>query len=206
VRALQGKGIEDIAEVQYTDRKFLAHEYLSTFGAGTGTAIGDEPAGDVLFPELDFFTNDSWALVRAQASGRGYPLLILNRYAKGILYILTIPDNFNDLYRLPVAVTTALKSYVMRGFPVRLDGPAQVALFAYDNHTFIVESYRAEEASVRISILGRTATLRNLATGETLTAQAPATGNRRRGMAGEPLVSFETKLHPHSYAVFAVEP
>jgi len=206
LRALQEKGIEDIAEVQYTDRKFLAHEYLSTFGAGTGSAIGDEPAGDVLFPELDFLTNDSWALVRAQSSGRGYPLMILNRYSKGILYIWTIPDNFNDLYRLPVAVTTALKSFVMRGFPVRLDGPAQVALFAYDNHAFIVESYRAESASVRISVPGRTATLRNLVTGEVLTAQPPPAGNRRRGMAAEPLVSFVTKLPPHSYAVFAVQP
>ena len=38
LRALQGKGIEDIVEVRYTDRKILAHEYSSGFGAGNGTA------------------------------------------------------------------------------------------------------------------------------------------------------------------------
>ena len=27
----------------------------------------------------------------------------MDRYSKGILYVLTIPDNFNDLYRLPAA-------------------------------------------------------------------------------------------------------
>ncbi|HEX4342305.1 MAG TPA: hypothetical protein VH255_02885, partial [Verrucomicrobiae bacterium] len=40
LRALQGKGIEDIAELSYPGRKFLAHEYVSAFGAGDGTAIG----------------------------------------------------------------------------------------------------------------------------------------------------------------------
>jgi hypothetical protein len=154
LRALQGKGIEDIVEAQYTDRKILAHQYLSSFGAGNGTIIGDEKTGDVLFPEIDFLTNDSWALVRALAGGRGYPLLFMNRYSNGILYIWAIPDNFNDLYRLPVEVTSALKNYVMRGFPVRVDSPAQVALFAYDNDTFIVESYLPSETSVRISIAG----------------------------------------------------
>ena len=39
----------------------------------------------------------------------------------------------------------------MRGFPVRLDGPSQVALFAYDNHTFIVESYLPAETDVKVS-------------------------------------------------------
>ena len=205
LRALQGKGIEDIVEARYTDRKILAHQYLSSFGAGNGTTIGDEKASDVLFPELDFLTNDSWALVRALSNGRGYPLMFMNRYSKGILYIWTIPDNFNDLYRLPVAVTSALKSYVMRGFPVRVDGPAQVALFAYDNNTFIVESFLPTETDVKISVAGGGAKLRNLVTGEILTAQPQPQGFRRQPAAGEPQTSFNAHLLPHSYAAFAVE-
>ena len=138
LRALQGKGIEDIVEVQHTDRKILAHEYWTGFGAGSGTTVKDEHKSDVLFPQIDFLTNDAWALVRAMAAGRGYPLLLMDRYSKGVLYVWSIPDNFNDLYRLPPEVAAAIRSYVMTGFPVRIDGPAQVALFAYDNNTFIV--------------------------------------------------------------------
>jgi hypothetical protein len=205
LRALQGKGIEDIVEARYTDRKILAHQYLSSFGAGNGATIGDEKASDVLFPELDFLTNDSWALVRALADGRGYPLMFMNRYSKGILYIWTIPDNFNDLYRLPVAVTSALKNYVMRGFPVRVDGPAQVALFAYDNNTFIVESFLPSETDVKISVAGNGAKLRNLVTGEILTAQPQPQGFRGRPATGDPQTTFNAHLLPHSYAGFAVE-
>ena len=202
LRALQGKGIEDIVEVQYTDRKVLAHQYTSGFGSGNGRNIGGETNADVLFPQIDFFTNDAWALVRAMANGRGYPLLLMDRYGKGILYIWTIPDNFNDLYKLPVTVTTAIKNYVMRGFPVRLDGPSQVALFTYDNNTFIVESYLPTETDVTVSVTGEFANLRNLITGGEITAEASGEG---RWQSGADRVSFHVHLLPHSYSVFAME-
>ena len=105
LRALQGKGIEDIAEVRWTDRKFLAHQYAGGFGAGNFSTLDGETNADALFPEIDFLTNDSWSLVRAEANGNGFPLLLLNRYSKGVLYVWTMPDNFTDLYALPPEVT-----------------------------------------------------------------------------------------------------
>src|ERR1035438_6095411 len=141
LHALQGKGIEDIAEVRWTDRKFLAHKYAGGFGAGNFSTLDGVTNADVLFPEIDFLTNYSWSLVRAEANGNGFPLLLMNRYSKGILYVWTMPDNFNDLYALPPEVTGALKTFVMRDFPVRLDGPSQVALLAYDNGAIIVQNF-----------------------------------------------------------------
>jgi hypothetical protein len=120
--------------------------------------------------------------------------------------VLTIPDNFADLYRLPPGVTTAIKNYLMRGFPVRLDGPAQVALFAYDNHTCIVESYLPVETDVNVSAPAGFTRLKNLVTGEIIAGQtsAPDSGPRQRGNE-EARVTFPVHLLPHSYAVLAVE-
>jgi len=206
LRALQGRGIEDIVEVQYTDRKVLAHQYTSGFGSGNGRNIGGETNADILFPEIDFLTNDAWALVRAMANGRGYPLLLMDQYGKGILYIWTIPDNFNDLYKLPVTVTTAIKNYVMRDFPVRLNGPGQVALFTYDNNTFIVESYLPTETDVTVSVTGEFTQLKNLVTGEMISGQTPDQDQeRRRREDRENRTSFTVHLPPHSYGVFAAE-
>jgi len=210
LRALEGKGIEEIAEVDYTDRKILATDYLSGFGAGSGRTLGAEDNPKILFPDIRFLTNDSWPIIRALANGRGYPLMLLNRYSRGVLYIWTIPDNFNDLYRLPDSVTTAVKDYVMAGFPVRLDGPGHVALFVYDNDTFIVQSYRHAEADVTVSVLdGDATTLRNLVTGDVIARQAESRGGQRgrrgRRGGGESRVSFNLHLPPHSYAVFAAE-
>jgi hypothetical protein len=99
LHALQGKGIEDIVEVRYTNRKFLAHEYLGGFGAGRGSALDGETNADVLFPEIVFLTNDAWPVVRAIAGENGFPLLLMDRNAKGVLYVWTIPENFSDLTR-----------------------------------------------------------------------------------------------------------
>ncbi len=117
LHALQDRGINDIVELRYTDRKLLAHEFFGGFGAGNGADLGNDPNAGILLPEIDFLTNDAWPLVRAMANGGAYPLMLMDRYSKGVLYVLTIPDNFADLYRLPPAVTSAIKSYLMRGFP-----------------------------------------------------------------------------------------
>jgi hypothetical protein len=205
LRALQGKGIEDIVEWRYTDRKVLARRYSAGFGSGNMAEPGADRGADILFPEIEFLTNDSWALLRAMASGKGFPLLLMDRYSKGVIYLWTIPENFNDLYRLPAFATTTIKNYVMNGFPVRVDGPSQVSLFAYDNHTFIVESFLPVETDVKVSVTGDFTTLRNLVSGEVLTAQPQSEGfGRNRGWT-ESRTAFTVHLMPHSYSAFAVE-
>ena len=205
LHALQHRGIEDIVEARYTDHKVLAHEYSGGFGSGNGSVLAGGKNEDILFPEIFFLTNDAWPVVRLLANGNGYPLLLMDRYSKGILYIWTMPENFSDLYSLPPNVTGAIKNYVLRGFPVRLDGPGQVALFAYDNHTFIVESYLPAETDVKVSLTGNFTRLKNLVTGEVITGQAPTQGRGRWRNNEESRMSFNVHLLPHSYSVFAAE-
>lgn len=205
LRALQGKGIEDIAEIQCTDRKFLAHQYAGGYGAGDFSTLDGETNADVLFPEIEFLTNDSWSLVRAEANGNGFPLLLLNRYSKGVLYVWTMPDNLNDLYRLPPEVTSAFKNYLMRSFPVRLDGPAQVSLFAYDNGTFIAENFADTAADVKIATLGNAPKLKDLVTGEKIKGTLPPSRGWNQENENEPRITFKVSLPPHSYAAFMTE-
>jgi hypothetical protein len=206
LHALQDKGIEDIAEVRCTGRHFLAHSYAGGFGAGDFSALDAGANADVLFPEIDFLTNDSWALVRAEANGNGFPLLLMNRYSQGVLYVWTMPDNFTDLYALPPRVTGAIKNFLLRGFPVRLDGPAQVALFAYDNQTFIVQSFLPTESDLRISVTHNVPRLRNLVSGEIIEGQAaPRQGRPGAGRSAGDDWFFKIHLLAHSYAVFALE-
>ena len=131
----------------------------------------------------------------------------MDRYSKGVLYVLTIPDNFNDLYALPTEVTRSIKNYLMGGFPVRLDAPAQVALFAYDNHTFIVESYLDSQTDVKISVPDNFKHLKNLVTAEEFDSQPPTSTPMRwrRQDTFEKRASFNLHLLPHSYEVFEIE-
>lgn len=199
--------IDQICELRMTGRKLSPTEYWGAYGAGNGASMGTSPP--LLMPKIDFFTNDAWPLIRGTAGGGAAPILLMDKYAKGILYVLTIPDNFSDLYSLPEGVLTSLHHYLGAGLPVQMDGPSQVSLMEYDNGTFVVESYRDKPVSVRITVDGAGKQLRNLATGETVEASAPPepkiAGFHNSAPKGPPQSSFALTILPHSYAGFAVE-
>ncbi len=204
LRALQGKGIEDIVELRLTGQKVAVHEYLGAFGAGAANLANEKQNPEVLIPEIRFLTNDAWALVRGLASGNGFPILLMDRYSKGILFVLTIPDNFTDLYNLPPDVLTSIKHYMLPNFPVQLEAPSQVSLFAYDNQTFIVESYADHKTEATISVTGDVSKLKNLVTGEVISSgPAPAKAQRLRLSFGPTRTSFKINVEPHSYVAFA---
>jgi len=192
LRALLGKGIEDIVELQIPDRKALVQSFL----------IGwfqvykmDEP---MLIPQIQYLTNDSWEEISAQGGYAGYPLLHSAQYARGRLYVLTIPDNFSDLYRLPAEVLTRIKETLLKDLYVHVESPSQVALFVYDNETFIVESFLAESAEVRIVVDKRLGSLRDVLSGDLLT------GEEIKDWLGNNTgkIGYKAMIKPHSFRVF----
>ena len=209
LRALQGKGIEQIAEIYDTGNVLKVQDYWSPFGPGgpnLDAGLGQNAIPGVLFPEIAFLTNDAWPVVRGIANGRGAPLLLMDRYSKGIFYVLTIPENFNDLYVLPQPLLTSIKQFILRDFPVRLDAPSQVSLFVYDNHTFVVQSFLDKPAQVMVSTLGPYKHLRDLATGQVIEGRAAAP-IRSFGLTQEmpQRTEFHIDVKPHSFVGFAEE-
>jgi len=198
--ALQGKGVEDLAEIRYTDEKVAVKSFIGAFGAGAGVDIG-QSAARILIPHLRFLTNDAWPVVRGIADNNGFPILLMNQYSNGKLYVLTIPDNFTDLYLLPDATLNAIRSYVLGDFPVRVEGPAKVSIFAYDNGAFVVESFRDEPASVTV-LASKASSLKDLVSGEMLAGVA----RRPRHPAEPAATAFTLTLAPHSYRVFQSGP
>jgi hypothetical protein len=211
LRALQGRGIEDIVELRYTDRKVFAHEYISGFGAGNAAdAGGDEKNADILVPGHPI----SSRMIRGRWSAR-WPT------AKGIRSCswTGTPRAFFTCGPFPRTSTTStamppvghnrgIRNFVMRRLPGSLwTGPSQVALFAYDNNTFVVESFLPTETDVKISTTENFTRLRNLVTGEVIDGRVPEQpqGFGRRPQFVENRESFNVHLPPHSYCVFAAE-
>ncbi len=189
LKALQGKGIEDVVELEYTGRTVAAREFFAR-------GLHARAETDILLPEIRYFTNDSWEVVSALTSASrttGTPVLHSAKYSKGVLYVLTIPQAQGDLYGLPPEVLNAIRNVVCRDLPVRLEAPGQVALFVYDNDTFIVESFREGMGGpARLVADGRIAKLRELVTGRELVGQP----------RGDRMV-FDVYLRPGSYSVFS---
>lgn len=198
--ALEGKGAEDLAEIRYTDHKVGVTSFIGAFGPGAGTDIG-KASTPILIPHLRFLTNDAWPVVRGIADNNGFPMLLMNQYGKGSLYILTIPENFTNLYQIPDATLNAIRSYVMGNFPVRIEGSSKVSLFAYDNGTFIVESFRDEPAGVTV-LASKATSLTDLVTGQKISG----TAHKPRHPAEPATTAFSLTLAPHSYRAFQASP
>jgi hypothetical protein len=199
--------IAQLCDLRYSDRSLSPTEYWGAYGSGGGSNLGT--SSPLLMPEIDFYTNDAWPLIRGTANGGGAPILLMDHYGKGALYALTIPDNFNDIYSLPQGVLTSLRRYLGSDLPVQLDSPSQVSLMEYDNATFVVQSFRDKPVTVRISVNGEAKRLRNLATTDVVAASAsPASSNSGQDShrpAGLPKSSFALTLLPHSYQAFVIE-
>jgi hypothetical protein len=205
--AMQGRGIDSIVELDVTGRVAAVDRFIDGYGAGAGTSLntpgGADPA--VLFPEIRFYTNDAWPIVRGVANARGFPIMLMNRYARGIVFVLSIPDNPSDLYDLPQPLLTRLRHYVQGDFPIRLDAPALVSLFAYDNDTFIVHSFRDAPADVMVAVSGEGLRLSDALTGEAVAALPPPPAVQNwRSIPEAPRTSFALRLEPHSYRVLRI--
>lgn len=197
--ALEGKGAESLDEIRYTDHKVAVTNFIGAFGAGAGTELG-QSAAPILIPHLRFLTNDAWPLVRGIADNNGFPVLLMNQYGKGTLYVLTIPENFTDLYQIPEGTLNAIRSYVLGNFPVRVEAPSKVSIFAYDNGTFVVESFRDQASDVTV-LASNASSLTDLVSGTKLTGAA----HKPRHPNEPATTAFKMTLAPHSYRAFQAE-
>ncbi|MEJ0008370.1 MAG: hypothetical protein WDM77_18900 [Steroidobacteraceae bacterium] len=198
---LQSHGIDRIADLYVTGQDALVKSFL---GGRTTLDIG-EP---MLIPQVHYITNDTWELSSAVAGDNGFPMVTDSQYGKGHLFVITIPNNAADLYRLPAAVLDAYRRTASADLPVRLaDGPSKVALYEYDNGSFVVESFNDEAVTVQVAVPATVAILRNLETDarvQKLPAVVPAFSFTA---PAEPAASrFSLRIPAHSYAAFATGP
>lgn len=192
LRALQGGRIEDIVEMQVTDRKAIVKD----FRAGWGRPV--QAGTEMVIPQIQYLTNDSWEEISALDETNGWPILHSASYGGGTLYVLTIPENFTDLYNLPAEALNRTRQTLCRDLFVRLEGPSKVSLFVYDNDTFIVESFLDEPVDVRVVTDDRLTTLTDLVSGQSVTSVSAPQGPW--GRIGDRC--FDVDLPPHSYRVF----
>ena len=192
LRSLQENGLRSIVEMEITGRKASVKEFLIGW-------FHIYPAeSPIILSQIEFATNNSWEEISGLGGFTGYPLLHSARYANGVLYVLNVPDNFSDLYHLPVEVLTRIKETLCKDLPVSLEAPAQVALFVYDNQTCIVESFLDEAADIRIVTGSSAVQVRDALTGEILS------GEEILDWRGQPTgrQAFATRINPHQYRLF----
>jgi hypothetical protein len=197
LKVLDGK-ISEIADIRYTDRKSIVKEFAATKDTCSFRDYYSSPR-EVLIPDIEFKTNDSWQRATGIDNLNNHPVLLENKYSRAKLYVLTIPDNYGDLYSYPEGVLSIIREVASPDMPVHIEGPSNVCLFAYDNNTFIVESFRDKNTEITINIHNENAILSLI---------APDNHHRTvaiKGVSAEEKTCYKVTLRPGAYKVFRID-
>ena len=185
--------LADVVELYCGDLKAIVNDF----------GFAGKSEREFIIPQVKYFTNDAWEVVSAgrPLSGgvSGYPILLRDTYSKGMLFVLTIPDDFGNLYDYPAGVLNIIRRAMSKDVGAYLEGPSKVSLFAYDNKTMVVENFNDDAVSLRVVVNDKVNSLSNLSTGEKLKpAEVKYSRNRFYGYS-ETQTVFDIKLPAHSY-------
>ena len=170
-----------------------------------------QSARDILIPQVHYLTNDSWEVVSAgrplTGGVSGYPILHRALYSNGTLYVLTIPDDFGQLYDYPAGALNEIRRVMSKDLDLYLEGPSKVGLFLYDNKTVIVENFNDEPVEVNLCGAPELKSFTDLENGEVVPAAVP---QAPQGFAfffrrTDPRAKASITVQPHSYRAFRYE-
>lgn len=166
VKKTMDRGFNKLVNVGCGDKKALVHNYAYSDNGGITFGGCENGSAPVLIPQLEFKTNDTWELIAGLGEDNNFPVLLKSLYGKGRLYILTIPDDYGNLYNLPRKILGEIRKLFPS--PIILDAPAKVGFFAYDNDCFILHSFQPYYDEVKFMINGEDAVVRDLVRGVNL--------------------------------------
>ena len=198
VNALQDRGLRNLVNLEYTSRK------ASVTGFMLLRNIIEIPE-PILIPQIQYSTNDSWELISGMDSGLGWPFLHQANFANGMLYMITIPENFADLYNLPVEVLNKVREIVTSQMGIELNGTSKVSMFLYDNNTFVVESFNDEPVEVEVLLSEKHKSLIDLSSNKKLEMKIVPPGRNVRGKGVPEKYGYKITLPTHSFKAFKIQ-
>lgn len=195
IEKMAGHGIEKLTSIRPSTKKIA----LQDFGIDTASCTFDEfsySRKPILFPVLEYSTNSSWQSIVGFNGQNNIPILMWDNHSKGKLYTLAIPDNYADLWKLPVPVISKLRTTLMESlFNIQIGGPASVGLFAYDNGVFVLDSFCDRPEKWQLRVPG----------GSELTWLTQGLNVTLLSQDIDGFTTYELKLPAHTYAAFKVE-
>jgi hypothetical protein len=193
LKALQNEGVKLPVNVRYTDRKAYINEFaLSAHGISFEKIVSSTKS--ILIPQLEYATNDVWQLISGLGNNNNFPILLNTKYSNGNLSIVTIPDDFGDLYHYPREVLNSLRKAFSPNAKVSIDTVGNVGLFTYDNNTFVVKSFLPHQQDISIYVDEQNVKLVDMVTGESV-----------NGICANDRTVFNINLSPMLYRAYKID-
>ncbi|MBQ6950852.1 MAG: hypothetical protein IJN44_05085 [Clostridia bacterium] len=202
------KGIKELTSVRLTHRHVLGNAYMINHANYTDVHYATAPE-KVLFEVLDYKTNASVSDITLIAGEDNFPIMTEDNYGKGRFFILNVPENFAELYKLPREVIQGINKHLSMGQRMYLGCTPKYNLFAYDNNVYGIRSYRPMADVCQVIVRGKCKGLRDLETGAVYDACLPLATPCPRGDAtcviDEPAeFAFPVKMAPGTMKFFEI--
>ena len=146
-------GVKDFTSVRLTSRHVIGGDYIinnRNYTVGQ-TVKNGEP---VMFEVMYYKTNATWPDVMVAKDEHSYPVLTEDQYGKGRVFILNVPENFADLYKLPQEVMETIAKHITTGLPLYVSSRSKVSLMAYDNGLYVLRNWDTGGAAVKVIVRG----------------------------------------------------
>jgi hypothetical protein len=151
-----------LTEAKVTGRKLNVTRYQIT----DDRAGYIDDAKPVTFSEIVHGNNASWSLINGGDGDYHTPILLRSDYGKGRMFILSIPDNPSDLYRIPRPVADRFKRIIS---PDCFASGRDFSMFTYSDGSMILYRYVKDDirpAHVRLYTEKEVSSLKDVVTGE----------------------------------------
>lgn len=171
-------GFQDIlANVTVTNRKASVNSYAYSNDGGVTFGGREESAKAIEIPQLEFQTNDTWEIIAGFGEDNNFPILIKTIYGKGHLYVLTIPEDYGDLYHYPRKILLLIRQLFYKDSPVLLDSVSKIGLFLYDNDCFILHSFIPWYDEVSVTLKNGYTAVKDLVSGKIIKSEVEKENN-----------------------------
>lgn len=199
-RAMQDKGVRNIFEMYATDRKADIDTVIVSNAYGPNKMQKTDVS--IKIPVFTYMTNDSWEDITTLQYENGWPLLQYSVFSRGDIFVWVLPDNFSHLYALPENALNRYRAVASADTQVFIQGPSQVALFTYDNDTFVVHSFRDVPTDINLVVHG-TKGVTDLSTGEVISGKQ-GTSEKIYGRERFEASTCPATIPPHSFRAFKI--
>ena len=207
-RRMYDKGVKDFTSVRLTNRHVMGDCFMidNANYMNKEVAYSRKP---ILFEVISYKTNATQADISVMVDEDNFPVMTEDNYGKGRFFILNVPENFADLYKLPLEVIRNINKHLTMYQRVYVGASTKVNLFPYDNNVYVLYGYDEKGGNVQLIVRGESNGIKDLDTGkvytEKLSRPAPAHRSDATNVIDEPLeYIYNIRIPQGKYFTFSV--
>ena len=208
LKRTEDRGIHDLTCVKLSGKLVSGKEYMVA-NRNYAASYVEKSMEPVVFEALNTRDNAVWSDIAVLCREFNTPVMTEEDYGDGRVFILNVPQNPADFYRLPQKVLETMAKHMSMGQKVYISGDTKCSFFAYENNLYGVENFAPYAETVHVIVRGKPDGIQDAETGEIYDTVIPLPGPGKPNDAAsfipeEREYYIELKVRPGDYTFFKV--